>query len=345
MPAPKATNLSHSRPASRTTPPQTAGSDNAPHAAEQPTGTDECLSALTAESADFLERIGSTFKTGALFRLVISEKGERTFTFLTDGFESLFGVPVASVLADPSAAYRLFHPEDVSGHMWREQQSVEHDEPLASEVRMQSLVSGLRWVQFRAQPGHDTAGNRCLDGILFDVTLHKQVEDQLREMATTDSLTGLANRRHFMQSAEHELHRANRYQRPMSMLMVDADHFKKVNDTYGHDVGDIVLTALARNLRQSARKQDIVARLGGEEFALLLPETPHDKAMEMAERLRARIADNQINTGTEILSITVSIGVATYMNDGDSISRLIKRADDGLYEAKQSGRNKVCSVS
>ncbi|UZP65958.1 sensor domain-containing diguanylate cyclase [Desulfovibrio mangrovi] len=345
MSAPKATSLSHSRPTSGT-PPQTAGADNAPRATQQPTAaTDECLPALTAESADFLERIGSTFKTGALFRLVISEKGERTFTFLTDGFESLFGVPAASVLADPSAAYRLFHPEDVAGHMWRELQSVEHDEPLASEVRMQSLVSGLRWVQFRAQPGHDTAGNRCLDGILFDVTLHKQVEDQLREMATTDSLTGLANRRHFMQSAEHELHRANRYHRPISMLMVDADHFKKVNDTYGHDVGDIVLTALARDLRQSARRQDIVARLGGEEFALLLPETPHDKAMEMAERLRERIADNQISTGTENLSITVSIGVATYTGDGDSISRLIKRADDGLYEAKQSGRNKVCSVS
>lgn len=307
-----------------------------------PASDEECLSALTAESGDFLEHIGKTFTTGALFRLVITEEGERSFTLLTDGFEVLFGVPVASVLADPSAAYRLIHPNDVSEHMNRELQSIAQDDPFASEVRIQSLVSGLRWIQFRAQPGFDTYGNRCLDGILFDVTLHKQVEDQLREMATTDSLTGLANRRHFMQTAEQELHRTERYERPISMLMIDADHFKRVNDTYGHDVGDTVLAALANMMRQSARKQDFVARLGGEEFAVLLPETPQDKAMEMAERLRAKIEASHIETSAGTLRITVSIGVATYRKEDGGINRLLKRADDGLYEAKQSGRNRIC---
>lgn len=309
-----------------------------------PCAADESSVYMPKESADFLKRIGATFNSGALFRLVLTAQNKRHFTFLTSGFEQLFGVPTIAARNDANVFYRLIFAEDVTGHMKREQQSIDHDEPLASEVRMQSLSSGTRWVQFRAHPSYDTNGNRCLDGLLIDVTLQKQVEDQLREMATTDALTGLTNRRSFMQTAERELHKASRYNRPLSMIMVDADHFKRVNDSYGHEVGDDVLIALAKALAQSARKDDIAARLGGEEFAILLPETTPSGAIDLAERVRKNIEAMGIASGEHTLRITVSIGVSTSSGRNETVSKLLKRSDDALYEAKQNGRNKVCYI-
>lgn len=312
--------------------------------ATDPQADPECFSAehmLSRESADFLTSIGATFDTGALFRLIFPTDAPPRFSFLTSGFETLFGVPVATAMQDAQCLYSLFVPEDREAHRQRVRRSMKHQTPLASEVRMRSQVSGVRWIQFRAQPGYDTRGTPCLDGLLIDITVQKQIEDQLREMATTDSLTALANRRHFMQCAEAEVRRALRYGRSLSMLMVDADHFKNVNDTYGHTVGDVVLSELACMLRDNARQQDTAARLGGEEFALLLPETDMEHALEAAERLRTQVADTAIEAEGNTVRITVSVGVSELALQGDTLSRLLKRADDALYDAKQNGRNHV----
>lgn len=174
-----------------------------------------------------------------------------------------------------------------------------------------------------------------------DITERKATEAKLRELATTDSLTGLNNRRRFMELSEREFARSVRYERPLAMFMLDIDHFKDVNDTYGHDVGDDVLRSLAETAVMALRGADILGRLGGEEFGVLLPETDESSAMEVAERLRRSIENTSISTREHTLKITVSIGVSTLKKDTSSVQDLLKHADVALYDAKQSGRNRV----
>ncbi|MFH1914773.1 MAG: PAS domain S-box protein [Pseudomonadota bacterium] len=174
-----------------------------------------------------------------------------------------------------------------------------------------------------------------------DITERKATEARLRELATTDSLTGLSNRRRFMELAEREFARGKRYQGALTMLMMDIDHFKRVNDTHGHDVGDEVLRELAHISRAALREPDVLGRLGGEEFGVLLPETDSVAALEVAERLRRAIENTPIATAAGEMRITVSIGAATSNTDAESVATLLKRADVALYAAKEAGRNRV----
>jgi diguanylate cyclase (GGDEF)-like protein len=167
-----------------------------------------------------------------------------------------------------------------------------------------------------------------------------QTTDDLREQATHDGLTGLCNRQHFTVLAQNEWDRARRYRRPLSLLMIDIDHFKSVNDHYGHEVGDRVLIEIAEVCRNIVRTTDIVARLGGEEFAVLLPETRLDDAGVLAERLRRAASEMSLAHGEGTLSVSVSIG-ASEASPATDIPALLRQADQALYEAKGSGRNRV----
>jgi diguanylate cyclase (GGDEF)-like protein len=167
---------------------------------------------------------------------------------------------------------------------------------------------------------------------------------RLRELATIDGLTGAFNRRAFMRLAEQELGVARRYGRPLSVMMLDADHFKKVNDTHGHDAGDAVLRALAATCRKQLRDVDLFGRLGGEEFAIVLPETPLAAARPVAERLRLALAALEVAAGGGVLTFTVSVGLAALASPGDTIEGLLKLADEALYRAKTDGRNRVVAA-
>lgn len=164
---------------------------------------------------------------------------------------------------------------------------------------------------------------------------------RLLHLATTDELTKVNNRRAFMERAESEMIRARRYDKPISLLMLDVDHFKKVNDTFGHGGGDAALTTLAEHCRLSLRTTDFVGRPGGEEFAIMLPETPLEGAMMIAERLRAAIANLAASHGRQKIHFTVSIGVASFGERLESLDTLIHAADKALYAAKAGGRNQV----
>ncbi len=179
-----------------------------------------------------------------------------------------------------------------------------------------------------------------------DISERKALQAELERQARIDYLTGIANRRYFMEQGEAELARSNRYGNPLSILMLDIDHFKAVNDTYGHEAGDKALGTLGHILVEVLREIDVPGRMGGEEFAILLPETSHDKALDVAERLRAVIADSTIllESGQD-LRFTVSIGVATLTDKSSNVSSLLNLADKALYQAKNTGRNKVCSFS
>jgi diguanylate cyclase (GGDEF)-like protein len=158
-------------------------------------------------------------------------------------------------------------------------------------------------------------------------------------MATTDGLTGLLNHRTFQVRLDEHLLTAQRYGRRLSLILCDIDHFKSVNDTYGHPVGDQVLRGVSRILAKEARTTDLVARYGGEEFAVVMPETDSAGGLVIAERIRARIAQLVTETAQGPLRVTMSLGLATSPEDGQRKSELIERADACLYHAKRHGRN------
>jgi diguanylate cyclase (GGDEF)-like protein len=165
--------------------------------------------------------------------------------------------------------------------------------------------------------------------------------EKLERAATTDDLTQLANRRSFQESLEKEVARADRYGHDLSLLMLDIDHFKKVNDDYGHSVGDQVLRALGGVLRTQLRNIDIPTRYGGEEFAIIMPHTPKPFAVNVAERLRVSVEGSNFFEDDRLRTVTVSIGVAAYPTDATDMDTLIGAADNALYEAKHGGRNRV----
>ncbi|XGA79843.1 diguanylate cyclase [Halomonas sp. CH40] len=190
------------------------------------------------------------------------------------------------------------------------------------------LLSGLRV---------ELNGKSYLLGIGLDITRQKQLEASLEREATTDSLTGLYNRQRFDVEMERALARYARYVSETALVMIDVDHFKRVNDIYGHDIGDQVLVDLSARLARQIREADFLARWGGEEIVVLLPETNLTETVGMAERLRCCIADEPF---PEVGSITISLGVTNFQR-GDTPNTLLKRADRALYEAKETGRNRV----
>lgn len=184
-----------------------------------------------------------------------------------------------------------------------------------------------------------------------DVEMLKAVADQaavainkaqLWDMAVTDSLTGLYVRRYFMVKLQEELHRAERYNNILSVVMADLDQFKNINDTYGHDAGDRVLKAIGKFLQKNIRDVDVVARYGGEEFVLMIPEATKDAAHSLSERIRTQLSELKFEN---LPSITISLGIATFPYDGSAPEDLIRKADAAMYTAKRAGRNKVVKYS
>jgi diguanylate cyclase (GGDEF)-like protein/PAS domain S-box-containing protein len=176
--------------------------------------------------------------------------------------------------------------------------------------------------------------------IIRDISDKRDISENLRQATYCDHLTGLANRRAFFEAAELELARRQQSGRPLALLMVDADHFKRINDAHGHPAGDAVLRRLAATMQRICREVDVVARIGGEEFALLLPGVDHGAALAVAERLRAEVAQAPAAEQPAI-PYTVSIGVAAMDDSVAGIDALIKQADLALYAAKRRGRNQV----
>lgn len=194
---------------------------------------------------------------------------------------------------------------------------------------------------------HDATGKYVMSrSTVFDIRERKAMELELQKLANTDTLTGLNNRRHFYELANTELARTRRFKTPLSLLMIDIDHFKIINDTHGHAMGDTVLQHLANLMKSSLRGMDITARLGGEEFAILLPHTASAQATELAEKIRQKIAGESMpNPQGNDVKFTVSIGVDEWREGDTDLDTLIKRCDIAMYQAKNSGRNRVVQFS
>jgi diguanylate cyclase (GGDEF)-like protein/PAS domain S-box-containing protein len=179
--------------------------------------------------------------------------------------------------------------------------------------------------------------------LLRDITDRKRANEKLEYLAKTDPLTGLYNRRHFFNVAEVELGEAARRQSPLCIILFDIDHFKAINDTAGHQVGDLVLQTLASRCKQPLRDRDLIARYGGEEFIILLPDSDSAQARQIGENLLSTISGEPVVANGKWVQITVSLGIASLdRNATTSIDQLVEQADQALYAAKQSGRNQLC---
>ncbi|MBT3807790.1 MAG: diguanylate cyclase [Desulfobacula sp.] len=205
---------------------------------------------------------------------------------------------------------------------------------LISNDEIGSLAKSLNRMAKNLQ---DTMTSR--DELIHEVEQRKKVEEKLHLLSTTDELTGAYNRRAFNDYLHTNIGRAKRYNEPLSMLLLDVDHFKNINDSHGHDVGDLVLKSLVCVIKESIRQEDTMARWGGEEFTILLPQTGKDAALQQAERLREKIF---MHNFPKIDHLTVSIG-HTELQDNDTSDSFVKRADDALFQAKEGGKNIVIS--
>ncbi|RME23391.1 MAG: GGDEF domain-containing protein [Deltaproteobacteria bacterium] len=182
---------------------------------------------------------------------------------------------------------------------------------------------------------------RTIFKFLSGSNIENAYHEEIYRLTTTDGLTEVYNKRYFMENLDREISRARRYDRQLSMIMIDVDHFKQINDTYGHLAGDYVLKALARVLSENIRREDFLARYGGEEFAVILPEIGLANAKVMAEKVRRLVEEQEFSFEGTVIPVTISIGVATLDSQQMEGADLIARADEKLYEAKQSGRNRV----
>ncbi|MGR8929618.1 MAG: diguanylate cyclase [Gammaproteobacteria bacterium] len=251
-----------------------------------------------------------------------------------------------SDFASAEAAWRAaLHPDDRKRALREFVTALSIENPFSMEFRIRWPDGEVRYIKAVAEVFRDEKGKpiRML-GANIDITERKHLQLELEQQAHIDFLTGVSNRRYFMEQAEFELNRAKRYHNRLSVFMMDIDWFKKINDSYGHKIGDVVLKKLAEVCAETLREVDIVGRIGGEEFAIMLPQIDTEKAVPVAERLRVAIANTQIRLDNgSPLQFTVSIGLSSLNSKDDDIDTLLHQADQALYQAKELGRNRVCS--
>lgn len=227
--------------------------------------------------------------------------------------------------------------------------SLEIPTRVVSAGKMDSLTTELRLIAADETIGLLKVGaypnRQLLESVVNQMAIaisRSKLYMKTKELSVTDELTGVFNRRHFGQALRLEWKRASRFDRPISLLMIDADHFKSFNDRFGHLMGDKILKELAQLFLRNVREVDTVARFGGEEFVIVLADTDLKDALTVAEKLRGLIeTGNDLPDGKDFEGLTVSIGVSSYPEMADSEEELINTADLALYQAKESGRNKV----
>jgi diguanylate cyclase (GGDEF)-like protein/PAS domain S-box-containing protein len=255
-----------------------------------------------------------------------------------DSIGRVTGYDAAAVVGRP---YALFYPDDATTPAQQLDRLREADENgWTLDEGMRRRADGSQfWGSAMISPLPDGEPAYCM--IIRDISDKREISESLRQAAYCDHLTGLFNRRAFFEAADLELARRKKAPRPVSLIMLDADHFKRINDTHGHPAGDAVLRQLAAAMRAVCRQVDVLARVGGEEFAVLLPSVDLDDAVAVAERLRAQMEQAPALYESLCIDYTVSLGVAVMDAGVSGFDGLMARADQALYLAKRRGRNQV----
>jgi diguanylate cyclase (GGDEF)-like protein/PAS domain S-box-containing protein len=268
-----------------------------------------------------------------------------TMKFASSGCEGLTGYEPEALIDNRQVAYAaLLHPDDRARVRRECELAVAEGRPFAVEYRLRQKSGTEIWVWEQAR-AVTLDGVRCLEGILMDTTQRKRMEQDLEQLATRDQLTGLYNRRELDMRVHSELARADRSGRPLALLWLDLDKFKAINDRYGHLAGDRALQQVSQRLQAHLRKVDCIARYGGEELVILLPELGVPEARETAERLRELVAASRfVVADDQVVSLNVSIGVAVFPDHGTTATQLYREADAAMYRAKHAGRNQTSSA-
>ena len=255
--------------------------------------------------------------------------------FCNERAADLFGATVDDIVG--KRAPRL-HDDEAARRRFRDRLDLDRRiDALAVEVRTGRDTSFWSLLNARTLV---SGGETLVMLTLTDVTEQKRVEDQLRALATTDALTGTLTRRHFFDLAELEWVRSTRHRHPLCVALIDVDHFKSVNDRYGHGMGDEALRLVAETVRGKLRRHDLLGRYGGDELALLFPETPLDGARQVSDRIRQAVSEIQLTHGGEPVKLTISAGLVARRQD-EILTAACGRADAALYQAKDSGRDRV----
>ncbi len=266
--------------------------------------------------------------------------------YISPADETIRGFKREEVIGQP--IWTFFKPEGVK--LIREK--IEHQRQKGTvsnntdttrfEVQQKCKDGSWIWTEICATPHYDNNGNLIgYHGISRDITERKQFLDELYHQATIDDLTRIPNRRHFMVLAEKEMKSAKRYHHPISIIVIDFDNLKKINDTYGHLAGDRALSVFARIVQQIVREVDILGRFGGDEFLILLPETNEEQAFRVMERINQVLESSPIFYQDDSFSLSVSSGIASIENWTDTLEDLLNRADAALYEAKENSQNGI----
>ncbi len=305
--------------------------------------------AVFSKAADALEvdTASMAARWARAFERRVVERGE---PFPTDGLEAdveALVKGIAGVLDDPRT-YRSFLGEGANQKIGRSiaEKHVQAGGTLTSaleaymRLRQQMILASRERFRDSDRPFFDlmTRLNRCIDRVLFAISegYFATFQAEIEKQAITDPLTGLGNSRRFREALSSELKRSDRTGRPFSVVFVDVDNFKELNDSLGHVEADYTLTAIGRTLVTHLRGSDLVCRWGGDEFIILLPETERVEAGLLAERLRAEVADDGKSAGA-----TISLGVACFPQDGKDYDGLVANADRALYASKHAGKNMV----
>lgn len=294
-----------------------------------------------AEEHAILETALNTIPDGVLVldnQLKLVAWNEQVFDVLEVNSDAILtAIDPVDELLSTVAERGDYGPGETSALVARLKKLLCDQEPRTYEQR---LIMG-KWIKCRTAP----MPNSGYIAVYRDINESKSLNERLEHLASVDALTNALNRRKFIETADAEFQRSRRYGRTLSFLVMDIDHFKSVNDSYGHATGDETLRSVARACRSVLRDADILGRIGGEEFAVVLPETDARAAHLAAERLRRAVAATTLATTEGNLSVTVSVGIAQAAPSHESAEAVIADADSALYQAKRTGRNKSMHAS
>lgn len=251
----------------------------------------------------------------------------------------LLGKKMQDILSRPQAEWMQWQIDTTLGA--NTQRNVEYSLS-AEEVGLEDEPGPDGQIRFEARIrplGREVDGERAVIWVTTNITERHRLQEQLKSLAEHDDLTGVSNRRKLMKELEERLQETRRYGTALALLLLDIDYFKSINDAHGHLVGDQVLRELVSILSDNIREPDLLARFGGEEFAVLMPNTSVEQAEKAAERLREAVSRHRFNKEGKTVRLTISLGVSICRSDDPDITRILQRADSALYEAKEQGRN------
>jgi diguanylate cyclase (GGDEF)-like protein/PAS domain S-box-containing protein len=278
---------------------------------------------------------------GVLYLFQPTRAGKYCFPYASPQLEKYFGISPDMVKHDATPIFEVIHPDDVN----RVYKSIEQAEIDKSEWQCEfrvKLNGEVNWFYGRSIPHLQHDGLFIWAGLLIDVSDQKKLEFRLHKESTTDPLTGCYNRRYFMDVLQQSINdiskKSDEY---LSVIAIDFDHFKAINDEYGHEAGDEVLRQVTKQIRRHIRKSDCLARMGGEEFNILLPQVGYHEAFNIAEKLRSAVENLSIVIGKLKLSMTMTLGVSSTEHGFLSKKELLRRSDRALYKGKAAGRNCV----